>query len=227
MSAFEGAGLPIIPENTGTQDVTSQDSEISSKPEATDEDLLLRLQGGDREAASLLFNRYSRMMLGIAMRVLQDLGEAEDLVQEVFLFLLAKNKLFDATKGTARAWIMHITYHRAYDRRRYLNTRSFYDRTELSDGTTLGTGLGDNVEEFVAWRSCLRPAFERLSTEQHQALTLYFYQGYTIREMCQAMNQLEGNVQHYLYRGLEKLRRYIFHRKCGQRKRRQSDRAAS
>jgi len=225
MRTPEGTGLPIIGENVRAKDVASPRDHATSTTEPVDEDLLLRVQTGDMEAASLLFRRYSRMMLGIAMRVLQDTGEAEDLVQDVFLFVLAKSKLFDSTKGTARAWIMQITYHRAYDRRRYLNARSFYDRSELTDQTTLPPRSGDNIEEFLAWRSCLRPAFDQLVAEQRTALSLYFFQGHTIREIGEQMKQSEGNVQHYIYRGLEKLRTHIFHREGSQRKGKKNERS--
>src|SRR5713226_7762795 len=99
------------------------------------------------DALGLLFHRYSRLMLGIARRVLQDNDEAEDLVQDVFLFLFYKGKTFDPAKGLARAWLMQITYHRAYDRRRYLSARSFYDRASgegARPASTLPPRSGDD-----------------------------------------------------------------------------------
>jgi RNA polymerase sigma-70 factor (ECF subfamily) len=164
------------------------------------------------EALSVLFQRYSRLMFGIALRVLQNRDEAEDLVQDVFLFLLFKGRLFDPAKGRARSWILQVTYHRAFDRRKYLNARSFYDRIDASalDSSGLLPSSGDNLEEFVAWQTCLRPAFEQLSDDQRKALMLRFYEGYTIREISEKLGQSVGNVQHHLYRGLDRLRRHVF-----------------
>jgi len=178
-----------------------------------DECLLVRLQAGDIEALGLLFHRYSRLLLGIARRVLQNNNEAEDLIQDVFLFLFYKGKTFDPAKGLARSWLMQVTYHRAYDRRRYLTTRSFYDRSNQAEA--LPPKSGDNPEEFLAWQSCLRPAFEELSEDQRKTLMLHFYEGYTIREISDRLGQPFGNVQHHLYRGIDRLRKHVFHRDGG------------
>ena len=74
---------------------------------------------------------------------------------------------------------------------------------------------GDNPEEFLAWQSCLRPAFEELSEDQRKTLMLHFYEGYTIREISDRLGQPFGNVQHHLYRGIDRLRRHVFQRNGG------------
>ena len=212
MRASDATGIPIY------TDKVKGDSRaiVPSRPlaEPDDETLLVRLQAGDMESLGLVFRRYSRLLLEIARRVLQDNNEAEDLVQDVFLFLFYKGKTFDPGKGLARSWLMQVTYHRAYDRRRYLNTRSFYDRTgggNQANGS-LPPSSGDNPEEFLAWQSCLRPAFEELSEDQRRTLMLHFYEGYTIREISDKLGQPFGNVQHHLYRGIDRLRKHVFHR---------------
>ncbi len=124
-------------------------------------------------------------MLRIARSVLQNKEEVEDLVQDVFVFLFFKGKLFDPSKGSARAWLLQITY-RAYDRRRYLTARLFYDQAKKSPiGGVLLSMAGDSPEEFLAWQSFLRPAFQELSEDQRKTLTLHFYEGYTLRETVQ------------------------------------------
>lgn len=218
MSTSDAAGLPIYADQMNC-DTSDSQTNVASRPvaEPGDEALLVLLQSGDMDALGLLFHRYSRLLLGIARRVLQDNDEAEDLVQDVFLFLFYKGKTFDPAKGLARSWLMQVTYHRAYDRRRYLNTRSFYDRTGGGEqpSPSLPPSSGDNPEEFLAWQSCLRPAFEELSDDQRKTLMLHFYEGYTIREISERLGQPFGNVQHHLYRGIDRLRRHVFHRNEG------------
>ena len=218
MSTSDAAGLPIYADQVNC-DTSDSQTNVASRPvaEPGDEALLVLLQSGDMDALGLLFHRYSRLLLGIARRVLQDNDEAEDLVQDVFLFLFYKGKTFDPAKGLARSWLMQVTYHRAYDRRRYLNTRSFYDRTGGGErpNPSLPPSSGDNPEEFLAWQSCLRPAFEELSDDQRKTLMLHFYEGYTIREISERLGQPFGNVQHHLYRGIDRLRRHVFHRNEG------------
>ncbi|MGH9644889.1 MAG: RNA polymerase sigma factor [Terriglobales bacterium] len=190
------------------------ESPVRPTAEPDDETLLVRVQAEDMEALALLFHRYSKLMLGIARRILQDNQEAEDLVQDVFLFLFYKGRTFNPAKGLARSWLMQVTYHRAFDRRRYLNARSFYDRTvEPSEAAaTLPPHTGDNPEEFFAWQSALRPAFQSLSDDQQKTLTLHFYEGYTLREISEKLGQSLGTVQHHFYRGIDRLRKHVFHK---------------
>ena len=67
-----------------------------------DEELMVRLQASDSTALGLLFDRYARLVLGIALRVLRDYGEAEDVVQEVFFHVFQKASLFDPLKGSCK-----------------------------------------------------------------------------------------------------------------------------
>jgi len=213
VSTSDATGLRILANKASSTLADSQPMVPSRSVVEPDESLLVRLQAGDIEALGLLFHRYSRLLLGIARRVLQNSNEAEDLVQDVFLFLFYKGKTFDPAKGLARSWLMQVTYHRAYDRRRYLTTRSFYDRSNQAEA--LPPKSGDNPEEFLAWQSCLRPAFEELSEDQRKTLMLHFYEGYTIREISDRLRQPFGNVQHHLYRGIDRLRKHVFHRNGG------------
>ena len=214
MSISDAAGLPAYSE-TVDREIAGGLADINALASVgpDDETLLLQLQSSNMEALSLLFHRYFHLMLAIARGVLHDQDEAEDLIQDVFLFLLFKGRLFDRTKGSARAWITQITYHRAIDRRRYLKVRSFYDRG--SDGSAAENALpprtGDNLEEFLAWQSCLRHAFEELSEDQRTTLILHFYHGYTMREIASELGQPFGRVQHHFYRGLDRLRKHVFH----------------
>lgn len=216
MGTSQTAGFPVLTDKVDAElKRGTATSTATSATEPDDETLLVRLQSADRDALEHLFHRYHRLMLSIARRVLQNNSEAEDLVQDVFLFLFYKGKTFDPTKGLARSWLVQITYHRAYDRRRYLRARSFYDRGAGNEGklaSALPPSSGDNPEEFFAWQSCLRPAFEQLSDDQRKTLVLYFYEGCTIREISEHLGQPFGTVQHHLYRGLDRLRRHVFRR---------------
>src|SRR5258708_6739695 len=106
----------------------------------SDEDLMERLRAQDSNALDSLFRRYARLVMSIAFRALRDHGEAEDAVQETFLYLYRKAALFDAEKGSAKAWIIQVAFHRALDKKSYLARRGFYFGTEIdsADDTLLG-----------------------------------------------------------------------------------------
>src|SRR5260370_41752396 len=80
--------------------------------EPTDEQLLSQVGLGSRDALGLLFRRHARAVFHVAWRILRDESEADDLRQEVFLYLSERSQNFDAEKGSCASWIMQWTYHR-------------------------------------------------------------------------------------------------------------------
>ena len=88
--------------------------------------LLNRIAGGDSQALSHLFRRYSRLVHNVGQRILRDKAEADDLVQEVFLYIHRKSTLFDSSKGSTRSWIVQVAYTQALLRRRHLKAQGFY-----------------------------------------------------------------------------------------------------
>src|SRR6267378_5012116 len=86
--------------------------------ELSDEALMAEVCLGSGEALGQLFRRYARTVRGVAYRVLRDVSEADDLLQDVFLLVHRLCGTFDSSKGPARIWILQMTYRRALCRRR-------------------------------------------------------------------------------------------------------------
>jgi RNA polymerase sigma-70 factor (ECF subfamily) len=105
----------------------------TSSAEPTDEQLLSQVGLGSKDALGLLFRRHARAVFHVAWRILRDESEADDLRQDVFIYLSERSQLFDARKGSGSSWIMQVTYHRAIDRRRYLDFRNHYRSEELDE----------------------------------------------------------------------------------------------
>jgi RNA polymerase sigma-70 factor, ECF subfamily len=181
--------------------------------EISDESLLNQICSGDREALAALFERYARLTRSVAARILKDEAEAEDLVQDLFLFIERKCGIFDSSKSTARSWIVQMTYHRAIDRRRYLKTRQFYAQPIQPNSTQVvgnPTTESDYSAEAVFGRNGLEKIVNGLSADQRETLRLYFFDGYTLAEVSKKLDQPLGNVRHHYYRALDKLRKEIF-----------------
>ena len=166
----------------------------------------------DSSALHLLFERYSRLVLTVAFRILHDYGEAEEIVQEAFFYLYQKARLFDSSKGTAKGWIVQVAYHRALDRRGHLNRRGFYLGTNTSSVTETLIGETDLDREVGSkWnRVQLEKAFEELPEQQRRTLELFYFEGLELREISGRLNEPLPNVRHHYYRGLEKLRKSAF-----------------
>jgi len=99
---------------TGQEDSIAMPHIVEVSP-PTDEELMAGLQIKDARALDLLFGRYSRLVLGIALRILNDRNEAEDVVQEVFFGLYQKATLYDPAKGAAKGWVVQVAVSRALD----------------------------------------------------------------------------------------------------------------
>jgi RNA polymerase sigma-70 factor (ECF subfamily) len=178
-----------------------------------DEDLLVRFLNGDKEALGLLFQRYERVVRSVAIRILRNTAEAEDLVQDLFIFIQRKAAIFDSSKSSARSWIIQMAYHRSIERRRYLTSRQFYARMEIESNTVHMVGTptaeSDYSAEAVFGRNGLEKVLKSLSEDQCETLRLHFFNGYTLAEISQELGQTLGNVRNHYYRGLDKLRKQM------------------
>jgi len=176
---------------------------------SSDENLLILVSRGNKEALSVLFQRHARAVYNVARRILKDDSEAEDLVQELFLFIFQKGGAFDAAKGSAVSWIIQMAYHRAIDRRRYLGFRQHYNGQELNEDRLIGNRGQISIDE-LAGKAVLNRLREELSADQQQTLELHFFEGYSFREIADKTGQAIGNVRNHYYRGIERLRSHIF-----------------
>jgi RNA polymerase sigma-70 factor, ECF subfamily len=184
--------------------------------EIPDEILLAQICEGDKEALAGLFRRFSRVVHAVAFRILRDTAEAEDLLQDVFLFIFRKCMIFDSSKSSARSWIVQMAYHRAIDRRRYLQSRHYYTQVEIDEeaaqipdprGRT--SFYDDSIEAILGAKNSQR-IFESLSVDQRDTIRLVFFEGYTFEEIAAKLGQSLGNVRNHYYRGLERIRQQVF-----------------
>ena len=203
-----------IPASPDVEGSVSEDScPVAS---LADEILLDRLRGGDKEALGILFRRYARMVRTVAYRIVRNASEADDLLQEVFLFIFQRRTLFDANLGSARSWIVQVTYHRAIDRRRYLTSRHFYTSLDLEDAalgisqTWAESTVYEQSMEGMLGKETMRKIAESLSDDQRTVIQLYFFEGYKLEEIATRIGQTVGNIRNHYYRALEKMRKHIF-----------------
>ena len=211
-SATADFGSLSLPREKSTASLVTEDRP-QAPPEVSDESLLLQISTGDKEALAVLFRRYARLVWSVGRRILRNNEEADDLLQDVFLLIHRKAAMFDSSKGTARSLIVHMTYQRAISRLTYLNARHCHAPSEAQKSAEKiaapSAGLYDESFEAYFGKEALRKALEEMSLDQRETLRLYFYEGYTFREIAVQLGQSAGNVKHHYYRGLNKLRRHM------------------
>src|SRR6202167_2549332 len=215
-SAIRLLGIDVPSEGSQARAASPSIERPAPSAEVADEVLMARVVAGDNEALAGFFHRYARLVRSVGYKILRDDSEADDLLQDVFLFIHQKSAVFDSSKSPARSWIVQMAYHRAIDRRRHLDSRHFYTQVDLEDvGNELSASgaMSERYEtsiEEVLGRVGLRKVFGVLSEVQRQTLGLHLLDGYTFEEIAVKLDQSRGNVKHHYFRGLEKLRKQIF-----------------
>jgi RNA polymerase sigma-70 factor (ECF subfamily) len=183
--------------------------------EASDDQLMEQVRQGSKDALAGLFRKYARSVRNVAYRILRNEEEADDLVQEVFLFIFRKAALYDGSQGAARSWIFQVAYHRAFDKRRYLNSRHFYTGQDLKE---TARSLADPRDELpfhevsiegILGKQLAARFNARLTPEQRETIRLFFFEGYALKEIAQLTGRSLVNVRQHYYRGLARLRKYI------------------
>jgi len=207
------ARFAAIPLANYEGDCSSVANKCQDHREIVDEDLLASIAHGDQHALTLLFQRYSRLVRIVSLRILRDEAEADDLMQDLFLFIYREAGVYDTSKSSARSWVVQMTYRKAISRRRYLTARGHYKNAELDccvpGFAGAATPAYDSSIEALFGREGLKRAMGELTAEQHETLRLHFYEGYTLGEIGKKLGQSLGNVRHHYYRGLEKLRKQV------------------
>jgi RNA polymerase sigma-70 factor (ECF subfamily) len=209
---FRLPDLAISEDRGKTSEILLAETQVS-ECKLSDEALLAEVCVGSREAVGILFRRYARQIRGVALRVLKDASEADDLVQDVFLLINRLSRTFDTSKASAHFWIMQMTYRRAISRRRYLSSRHFYTKLEFDEQTSAiadsRLGHSDTSEQRLTGLD-LQKMFGALSDDQQKTLRLHFIEGYTLDEIATMLGQTKRNIRNHSFRGLEQLRKLIF-----------------
>ena len=179
------------------------------RDDASDEMLLAAVKESNRNALAILFRRHAVVVRSVAVRILRDEGEADDLVQELFLFLFRKASIFDPSKSSGESWIIQMAYHRAIDRRRQLVSHRFYDSCDLNEQRVAQATTKDSEKhavEHLSGKDLLNRYREVLSPEQRRILDLVFFEGYSLREVVEETGFTYASVRNHYYRAISKLR---------------------
>jgi RNA polymerase sigma-70 factor, ECF subfamily len=166
---------------------------VSGTPAPNTQDdaaLIARLRAGDGNAMADLYDRYSGIVYGVALRVLGDTTAAEDVLQEVFLQLWRRPQAFNADRGRLAPWLAVIARNRAIDFRR--------KRTPAEDIDELPISTGVNLEDLAAQRMAIekvRGVLAGLPGEQRKALEMAFFEGMTHTEIAAKTGEPLGTVK--------------------------------
>lgn len=161
------------------------------------ETLIRRLAAGDQRALGEFYDLYAGLVNGLAIRILRDPTEAEDVVQEVFVQIWRQASRFDPSRGSPEAWVCTMARTRALDRLRRRTSRR-----EEPEGVAPGSPEAPKTEEALA----VRKAMDALSADQRKALELAYYEGLTQSEIAERLGEPLGTIKTRIRTAMIRLR---------------------
>jgi RNA polymerase sigma-70 factor, ECF subfamily len=172
--------------------------------------LVERLAVGDEAALEALYERHAGIVLGLLTRILGAGGQAEEVLQEVFLQVWRDAPGYRAERSSPRSWILMIARSRALDRLKSDQAR--VRREEVVGGPSVASAvlpLGER--RLVRSETCrqVRSALATLSAEQRQAVELAFFEGLTHTEIAARLGAPLGTVKSRILLGLRRLRKML------------------
>jgi len=189
---------------------------MTTAPESDDRtvelDLLARITKRERAAFEELYTRYSNILYATAMKFLKEDADAQDVVQDVFIQIWDKAKLYDPAKGKPLTWALTMTRNRSIDRIRAIQRRTrlrddFEKETVADESAGIREALsGVDASERT---QILRDAVARLSPEQRKVIDLAFFGGLTQSEIADRLGEPLGTVKARARRGLMKLKEHL------------------
>jgi RNA polymerase sigma-70 factor (ECF subfamily) len=160
--------------------------------------LLKRLAAGDHGALGEFYDLFAGLVNALALRILRDVAEAEDVVQEVFVQVWRQAARYDPARGNPEAWLCTLARTRAIDR---LRARLVRRRPEVAESAPPVTPA-PNAADALA----VRDALADLPAEQRHALELAYYEGLSQSEIARRLNQPLGTVKTRMRTAMIRLR---------------------
>jgi RNA polymerase sigma-70 factor (ECF subfamily) len=181
---------------------------MESTTELLQGQLLGRIAQHDRVALSEFYDATATPLFSVALRIVHDPAEAEEILQDVFVQIWEKAASFDGRLGSAFSWALSITRHRAIDRLRGKQRRGrLIEQLVNAGGAEPSAAATPDAASLDAERATeVRSALETLPKDQRQAIELAFFVGLSHPEIAEALEEPLGTIKARIRRGLLKMR---------------------
>lgn len=177
---------------------------------ATDADLLRRIADGDALAVAELYDRHSSMLFALALRIVRDRAEAEDVVHDSFMQVGERAGQYVPERGAVGAWLVTLVRNLSIDRTRRRDRRGAIARDVLAhDPDAAVAAQASDPETNVAGageRARVRRALAQLPEVQRTTLEIAFFEGLTYAEIAEREGVPLGTIKSRAARALAALR---------------------
>lgn len=182
-----------------------RDTGMVNMPTASSDDdsiLLGLVQKGDERAMASIFDRYSKVVYSVALRVLRDPSGAEDVLQEIFMQIWRNPDTFIATRGSLGGWLAVVSRNRSIDALRRRRPTDSIEEMQFASPYNLA-----NEAEQNSLMEKARGAIQLLPQEQRKTIEMAFFDGLTHAEIAEMTGDPLGTVKTRIRSGLTTLRK--------------------
>jgi RNA polymerase sigma-70 factor (ECF subfamily) len=180
----------------------------ATRPDPNLANLIAAMAAGNQEAMGQLYDLTSGLVHGVALRILENSQDAEEVVLDVYMKAWRNASTYSSDRGSVTAWLVMMTRTVAIDR---IRSRNAQPRT-LDLGTAMVPELASGLETPEAatvqneWRGRIQQALNELPKEQREALLLAFFGGMSHGELAEHLGLPLGTIKTRIRLGLRRLR---------------------
>jgi RNA polymerase sigma-70 factor, ECF subfamily len=179
--------------------------------------LLQRIVARDTAALADLYDRRSRLLFGLILRIVRDRGEAEEILQEVFLRVWTRAELYDPRLGGPTPWLVRLARNCAIDRLRARKSRDaasaapFDESIADSSSSSMDIRTPETAVMDAERRGTVIDALAGLPPEQRRLIEAAFFEGYTHTELARRFELPLGTVKTRIRAGMTAMRQRMEH----------------
>lgn len=186
--------------------MSAGDKESRAERDAMDARAMRRIRDGDDAGLAELYDRYAPVALGMALKIVRDQGDAEDVVHDAFIAIVERADQYRPDRGTVVAWLVTTVRNLALDR-----ARRRVRRAQITDDELRHEPLAPVPDpEILSWiehdRAAVRAAMDELSPSQRETLVIAFFEGLSYPEIAEREGVPLGTVKSRAARALSSLR---------------------
>jgi RNA polymerase sigma-70 factor (ECF subfamily) len=180
-------------------------------PEITDGQLLARIGAGDVDAVGALYDRYASILYPVALRVLRDAIEAEDVLHDSFVAVADRASQYSPARGSVAAWLVTLVRNLAIDRARRRSRRGAIARDTLAHEPREPVASPESLTAEASTRGKVRRALASLPEAQRVTLEVAFFEGLSYPEIAAREGVPLGTIKSRAARALAALREALAH----------------
>ncbi len=182
---------------------------MKQKPDSRIDGYIERIAGGDRRALRSLYNETSAPLLGLAVRLMADRAEAENVLQDAFVTVWQGAQAFDARRETGWIWLITILRHTAYKRLRSRGREASFADPETSPETRNEETAAIDALVSRMDDDRLKHCLEALESEERRSILLAYLDGLSQSQIADRLMAPLASIRDWVRHGLESLRKCL------------------